>query len=237
MHVTMTSVAFIIGYLFAFADSEAEDYFAILDNREELYSSGSQPKVTTISTPFDFHEVASDELRGLKVEYVNQCLVVTSIPGRVRPAALAEIIRQLGNWIKDKKLPIIVALNKDVELSCEAVYRPDVCALFEEEEEKFPCIAIEVSVSELFEKAKERCDEFLKLGSRFVAIFNFESTESASFSFHSKLRDRKWRKSEGPTIVPGAVFSCEEDCVLDRKEIEIDATRALRKRPLRREDV
>ena len=86
-------------------------------------------------------------------------------------------------------------------------------------------------------RKRARCDEFLKLGSRFVAIFNFESTESASFSFHSKLRDRKWRKSEGPTIVPGAVFGCEEDCVLDRKEIEIDATRALRKRPLRREDV
>ena len=42
---------------------------------------------------------------------------------------------------------------------------------------------------------------FSSWGSRSVAIFNFESTESASFLFHSKLRDRKWRKSEGMTIV------------------------------------
>ena len=63
------------GCLFAFADSEAEDYFAIHGNREVLYSSGSQPKVTTIPAPFDFHEVANDELRGLKVEYVNSVLL------------------------------------------------------------------------------------------------------------------------------------------------------------------
>ena len=42
---------------------------------------------------------------------------------------------------------------------------------------------------------------FSSWGSRSVAIFNFESTKSASFSFHSKFRDRKWRKSEGMTIV------------------------------------
>ena len=232
----MISAAF-----FAFADSVAWDhFFAILSNENELCSDGSQTKVTKIPAPFDFYEKLcfdTDELETFtfKAEYVDHCVVITSVPRGIHSVVPLVVGSQLRNWVKNRDLPITVSLNEEFKLSSETVCQPDVCACLDAAE--FPCIVIEIVVSEPLEDVKAKCDRFLRRGSGFAAVFNFESAGSASFSYHAKFRDGEWWELEGPITIPGAVFGCEADCVLDRKEIEEDATRALRKKPLPREDL
>ena len=109
----MISAAF-----FAFADSVAWDhFFAIFSNEKELCSDGSQTKVTKIPAPFDFYEKLcfdTDELETFtfKAEYVDHCVVITSVPRGIHSVVPLVVGSQLRNWVKNRDLPITVSLNE-----------------------------------------------------------------------------------------------------------------------------
>ena len=193
---------------------------ALFEDPTPLYSVDNYPKITKIKASFEAFELASERLK-LKVEYSEGLIIITHMPGYIHSTIEDEIYFQLRSWMKAFNLPLRVKTECPVPIEAGAKV-PDVFVAHLEA--VFPCLFVEVSVTQEIDEAKCKCEKYLESGAKYVMVVDFwEKAKKNPLSIHFSDESREWFKlppNHDNLIIPGHVFGVDKDFSLNVLELK-----------------